>query len=172
MKKNLNEEIARIKDMMGKVMNESVVPEGPSEDAKQLTLKILAELSNGGDMEAALENAYHSGGAIELPITDEDGNILQYDIDVYVTSGSSFSPGRNYMSNGDPGYPDEYDPAEYEFSQAYLQVITADGQILYKGKDFTDILNFELPNGETMDTWLFNKFDESISEWESSSDRY
>jgi hypothetical protein len=47
-----------------------------------------------------------------------DGTEVDYEIDVEVTAGS---PGRMYMPNGDPGYPDE--PGEQEILSIKLAPI-------------------------------------------------
>lgn len=182
MKKNLlNEEISRIKGMMGKIMTESfegegelplsnLKPKGPSEEAQQLATKILSTVANSSDVYAEVENADHYGSEVTVPLADEEGNMLTYSIDIRITSSSSFTRGRNFMSNGDPGYPDEYSEAEYEFGGVFLKISTADGQEIYAGNDFTDILDFKFSNGSTMEDLLYEKFDESIREYENERD--
>jgi hypothetical protein len=176
-KQTLEEQVSRIKGMMGKIMTESFdestpteKPQGPSEEAQQLANKILSSVANSSDVNAEMENAGHYGSEVYVPLTDEEGNLLEYTIDIFVTSSSSFTPGRSFMSNGDVGYPDEGEGAEYEFGGVTLSVQTADGQEIYGGKDFTNIFDFEFSDGSKMEDLLFEKFDDSIREWESERD--
>ena len=53
-----------------------------------------------------------------------------------------FRHGKMYMSNGDPGYPDE--PAEFEITKVF-----------FKDTDVSDLLN-------EIDTYYYNKVDDKV----------
>lgn len=171
MKKNLNEEISRIKGMMGMIMNESFdSPEGPSETAKQIASTIISDVTKRpiGKYIIFDDYSFNSGEAM-ISFGDEDGNYITYYMDTDVSKHSSFTPGRNYMSNGDPGYPDEYTDAEYDLAVVKLEV--GDGRgLVYSGKDFTNIMDVQLSDGSTMGDKVYEHFSEDIGQWESEYD--
>ncbi len=76
-----------------------------------------------------------------------------------------------YLPNGDPGYPDEGENAEYDFDITKLIYYKTDeegGDVsVYEGKDFTGFLNIKLSNGMTGEEFMFEKFDDEIQENEA-----
>lgn len=139
-KKILNEEISRIKDMMGKITTESF------EDNKQrpedmIDPELKQRIMNAAEMiqqrSKDVEVVDYDNG--EYFVYGYDGLYLNYMYDIDVTSDPSFTPGRMYMDNGDPGYPDEGEPGEAEINIYELEVTNEDSDILYSGPDFTDM---------------------------------
>ena len=176
MKKQLNEQLSRIKQMMSSIQEQSFEvkkEEGPSEEIKQKVLTALqefAETGDFGDAECDLNDGY-----FEISADDSGDEFVRYRFDVDVTGWPSFTPGRSHMSNGDPGYPDEGEPLEWGPGGVGIELISLtkneEGKWienkLYDGPDFTDILNYKLSfkgSGGDLGTWLFNMFDEKLSE--------
>ena len=153
MKKQLNEEISRIKDMMGKITIESFEDNKPNpEDSidPELKQRVLdaAEVIQNGEGEIMDQD---NGEFIAFNVGDIDLNYM-YEIDV--TSAPSFTPGRNWMSNGDPGYPDEGEPGEADINIYKLEVTNENGDVLYVGPDFTDMEFPHKINIDILDTFF------------------
>ena len=147
-KQNLSEEISRIKGMMKMINEQSFNDNGPSETAKQVASSVI---------EILYDESY-SGSRLFIQLATGDGS-LHYHFDVDFSRKSSSSPSSYYS-------PAEYTDAEYEFTDAKLEVHDYDGNtVLYKGRDFTDVLNVTLSNGQTIEEYLYEKFDERIQIW-------
>lgn len=176
MKNQLNEQLSRIKQMMSSIQEQSFEmkkEEGPSDEIKQKVFSALqefAETGDFGDAECDLNDGY-----FEISADDSGDEFVRYRFDVDVTGWPSFTPGRSHMSNGDPGYPDEGEPLEWGPGGVGIELISLtkneEGKWienkLYDGPDFTDILNYPLSfkgSGGDVGSWLFNMFDEKLSE--------
>lgn len=177
MKKQLNEELSRIKQMMSSIQEQSFEmkkEEGPSDEIKQKVFSALQHFAETGEV-----NDYDcdlSEGYFEIPTDDDSGDeFVRYRFDVDVTGWPSFTPGRSFMSNGDVGYPDEGEPLEWGPGGVGIELISLtkneEGKWienkLYDGPDFTDVLNYDLSfkgSGGDLGTWLFNMFDEKLTE--------
>lgn len=168
-KQTLNEQISRIKNIMGVTINESE-DQGPSGEAIEVAKKVLADVINREiDKYSVFDDESFNGGEIMISFGHPDGESVTYYLDTDVSSHSSYSPGRSHMPNGDPGYPDEYTNAEYDLHVQMMEIDNGAG-VMYKGKDFTDIMNLELSNGETVGSQIDKSFSERIGEWESEYD--
>jgi hypothetical protein len=101
----------------------------------------LISLSIPFDMVASLDNQ----GEFE-DFTDEFNSALE---DRNVEASMHYDPGRMYMSNGDPGYPEE----------SYCEDVVVE-RIQYKGKliDITDCLTEK--GLEEVETELWDKYNE------------
>jgi hypothetical protein len=170
-KQTLNEELSRIKNIMGMVINESPdrrEPELPSDEAKEIAKKVLSDVMNR-EVKYVFDDYDFNNGEIMVSFGHEDGETATYYLDTDVRSHSSFTPGRSHMPNGDPGYPDEGTDADYNLGVSMVE-IENNGAIVYKGKDFTDIMDMPLSDGSTVGDRIHNQFDEKIREWESEYD--
>lgn len=182
-KQSLNEEISRIKGMMKKINEQhfddfdtQITPEELTyngdqefERAQQVAGEILSEVANREVTKYSFFDDYSfSSGELMIAFITELGSIY-YHFDVNFGRNSSFTPGRSHMSNGDPGYPDEYTDAEYTFDSPHI-VIYDEGDEIYKGKDFTDIENLELSNGQNVMNKMVEEFDEEIQIYNSERD--
>ena len=176
MKKQLNEQLSRIKQMMGSIQENSFEmkkEDGPSDEIKQKilsTLQEFAETGDFGDAECDLNDGY-----FEISSDDSGDEFVRCRFDVDVTGWPSFTPGRSFMSNGDVGYPDEGEPLEWGPMNVTIELIgltrNEEGKwienMVYKGNDFIDLLNYPLSfkgSGGDVNSWLFNMFDEKLSE--------
>ena len=176
MKKQLNEQLSRIKQMMGSIQENSFEmkkEDGPSDEIKQKVLSTLqefAETGDFGDAECDLKVGY-----FESSSDDSGDEFVRCRFDVDVTGWPSFTPGRSFMSNGDVGYPDEGEPLEWGPMNVTIELIrltrNEEGKwienTVYKGNDFIDLLNYPLSfkgSGGDVNSWLFNMFDEKLSE--------
>lgn len=169
--KNLNENIQRIKQMMGTINESSfdkpMVPEITLEVRHGIS-KILNHFIQNPEFDD--DNLEFSGGNFTIGAGED--LFLEYEFSINYTTRSSFTPGRMYMSNGDPGYPDEFENAEYEFeitNLKYVKFISGEGkeEILYNGKDITNFLNVRLSNDMTGEDFLHETFGERIQELEA-----
>ena len=170
-KQTLNEELSRIKNIMGMAINESPdirEPELPSDEAKEIAKKVLSDVMNR-EVKYVFDDYDFNNGEIMVSFGHEDGETATYYLDTDVRSHSSFTPGRSHMPNGDPGYPDEGTDADYDLGVSMVE-IENNGAIVYKGKDFTDIMDMPLSDGSTVGDRIHNQFDEKIREWESEYD--
>jgi hypothetical protein len=170
-KQTLNEELSRIKNIMGMAINESPdrrEPELPSDEAKEIAKKVLSDVMNR-EVKYVFDDYDFNNGEIMVSFGHEDGETATYYLDTDVRSHSSFTPGRSHMPNGDPGYPDEGTDADYNLGVSMVE-IENNGAIVYKGKDFTDIMDMPLSDGSTVGDRLHDQFDEKIREWESEYD--
>jgi hypothetical protein len=170
-KQTLNEELSRIKNIMGMAINESPdrrEPELPSDEAKEIAKKVLSDVMNR-EVKYVFDDYDFNNGEIMVSFGHEDGETATYYLDTDVRSHSSFTPGRSHMPNGDPGYPDEGTDADYNLGVSMVE-IENNGAIVYKGKDFTDIMDMPLSDGSTVGDRIHNQFDEKIREWESEYD--
>ena len=171
--KNLNENIQRIKQMMNTINESSfdkpMVPEITPEVRQGIT-----DVLNGFIQNPEFDDYDLNVNGGNFYIGDEEGVFyLEYEFSIYYSSRSSFTPGRMYMDNGDPGYPDEGEPAEYEIEITNLKYVKFnDGtdEILYNGKDITNFMNVRLSNEMTGEEFLHNKFDERIQELEAEDE--
>jgi hypothetical protein len=174
MKKQLNEQLSRIKQMMGSIQEQSFEmkkEEGPSDEVKQKVFGALEEFANDGaynDAECDLNDGW-------FEISASDDEFVKFTFDVDVTGWPSFTPGRSFMSNGDVGYPDEGEPLEWGPENVRIELIHSsrdeDGKwnehTIYEGKDFTDFLNYPLSfkgSGGDGGTWIYNMFEEDLFE--------
>ena len=170
-KQTLNEELSRIKNIMGVAINESPdrrEPEPPSDEAREIAKKVLSDVMNR-EVKYLFDDYDFNNGEIMISFGHDDGETVTYYLDTDVTSHSSFTPGRSHMPNGDPGYPDEGEGAEYDLGVTMVE-IENNGAIVYKGKDFTDIMDMPLSDGSTVGDGVHREFDEKIREWESEYD--
>lgn len=167
-KQNLNEEIARIKGMMRKINEQAfddfdtqITPEEipyngdeEFERANQLASSIIADVVNRPVEKYRFFDDYSfDGSQAYIALATEDG-ALNYYFDVDFSRHSSSSPATYHD-------PAEYTDAEYDFGNPTLEV--NDGaNVIYKGKDFTDILNVTLSNGQTVGDRMYEEFDEEI----------
>ena len=134
-KQTLNEELSRIKNIMGVAINESPdrrEPEPPSDEAKEIAKKVLSDVMNR-EVKYLFDDYDFNNGEIMISFGHDDGETVTYYLDTDVTSHSSFTPGRSHMPNGDPGYPDEGEGAEYDLGVTMVE-IENNGAIVYKGK--------------------------------------
>jgi hypothetical protein len=176
MKKQLNEQLSRIKQMMSSIQEQSFEmkkEEGPSDEVKQRVFQSLEEFAKDGavnDYGCDLNDGY-----FEIPLGDSGDEFIRYRFDVDVTGWPSFTPGRSFMSNGDVGYPDEGEPLEWGPENVTIEVISLTKNekgewienTLYEGKDFTNFLDYPLSfknSGGDGGTWIFNMFDEDLFE--------
>ena len=170
-KQTLNEQISRIKNIMG--VNESIdksEAQGPSDQAKEVATKVLSDVMNREvGKYGVFDDDSFNNGEVMISFGHEDGESVTYYLDTDVSSHSSYTPGRSHMSNGDPGYPDEYTDAEYDLNVQMIEIDNGSG-VIYQGKDFTDIMNVELSNGSTVGEQIYERFAERIGEWESEYD--
>ena len=109
--KNLNENIQRIKQMMNTINESSfdkpMIPEITPEVRQGIT-----DVLNGFIQNPEFDDYDLNVNGGNFYIGDGEGVFyLEYDFSIYYSSRSSFTPGRMYMDNGDPGYPDEGEPA-------------------------------------------------------------
>ena len=135
--KNLNEQLAKIKGMMKMIQENDYTPTGDASywEAHSVAMHILADFTSSG------APYYFEDYSVDLnegsfSITDEDGNELYYEFDVYIDSHGSFSPG-TYED------PPESEPTEFHFDNMKLTVkdwTGAEEKVLYSGKDFTNFL--------------------------------
>ena len=169
--KNLNENIQRIKQMMNTINESSfdkpVEPEISMEVRQGITNIIKLFIQNPEFVDDRVRT--YDGFFV---ISNEKGDeSLMYKFDIDYTQRSSFTPGVPYLPNGDPGYPPEGEPAEYDFDITkliYFRNDEEDGDIsLYEGKDITNFLKIKLSNGMTGEEFMYNKFDDEIQENES-----
>jgi hypothetical protein len=174
MKKQLNEQLSRIKQMMSSIQEQSFEmkkEEGPSEEIKQKVLSALqefAETGDFGDAECDLNDGW-------FEISAGDDEYVKFTFDVDVTGWPSFTPGRSFMSNGDVGYPDEAEPLEWGPENVRIELTTSyrneEGKwienTLYEGEDFTNFLDYPLSfkgSGGDGGTWIYNMFEEDLFE--------
>ncbi len=169
--KNLNENIQRIKQMMNTINESSfdkpVEPE-ISMEIRQGVTNLLNDFIQNPEFVDDYVKTYDG----YFIITNEEGDeSLMYEFDIDYTQRSSFTPGVMYLPNGDPGYPDEGENAEYDFDITKLIYYKTDeegGDVsVYEGKDFTGFLGIKLSNGMTGEEFMFEKFDEQIQENEA-----
>ncbi len=175
-KQTLNEQIARIKGMM-KMINEQefddfdtqITPEEMTyngdeefENAQRLASSIIAEVVTRPVEDYKFFDDYSfKNGEVYVALTTEAG-ALNYYFDVEFGKHVSSSPSTYYT-------PAEYTDADYQFSTPTLE-INDGANVIYKGKDFTDILNVELSSGETVEDILYRDFDEDIQIYSSEYD--
>jgi len=147
----LNEDVSRIKEMMGinksNDMNSDEQPEELNIDpsVKSDAMK-LADMIKNEDDSIMTHDSYDN--KISLGVEDLTVISLTYTYGVDVTEYPSFTSGRNWMSNGDPGYPDEGSDGEADVYVTNLEIMDGDGNVIYDGGDFTDM---ELPYKYTED---------------------
>jgi hypothetical protein len=182
MKNQLNEQLSRIKQMMGSIQEQSFEmkkEEGPSDEVKQKVFHGLEEFAKDGaynDAQCDLSDGY-----FEIPLDDSGDEFIRYRFDVDVTGWPSFTPGRSFMSNGDVGYPDEGEPLEWGPENVTIEVISLtrnqdgnwDENTIYEGKDFTNFLDYRLTfkgSGGDGGTWIYNMFEEDL--FEKAMNRY
>jgi hypothetical protein len=167
-KQTLNEQIFRIKNIMGinesfddfdtqihpeemsnpsDEMNSDEQPEGHNinPSIKNDAMK-LADMIKNEDDDIVILDSYDN--KLCLGVDDSTTISLIYSYDVDVSEYPSFTQGRNWMSNGDPGYPDEGSDGEADVYVTNLEIMDSNGNIIYNGEDFT---NMELPYKYTED---------------------
>ncbi len=175
-KQTLNEQIARIKGMM-KMINEQefddfdtqITPEEipyngdeEFENAQRLASSIIAEVvTRPVEDYTFFDDHSFKNGELYFALTTEAG-ALNYYFDVDFSSHVSSSPATYHN-------PSEYSDADYRFTNPILE-INDGANVIYKGKDFTDILNVELSSGETVEDILYRDFDEDIQIYSSEYD--
>lgn len=86
-----------------------------------------ANCSGDGDDD---EYRWSWGNLFDFTFTSKKDRKVWYligvEMEMYASAGAKFYPGRMYMSNGDPGYPDEYDVGDPEFYDADYNPALAD----------------------------------------------
>ena len=168
-KQNLNEEISRIKGIMG-IVNEQFEDSQentPSEMAQKIASDILSDVVNRPiDKYSIFDDNVFDGSEVMFAFANDEGSLYYY-FDVDFTRHTSYSPASYYD-------PEEHTDAEYDFKPKYMEV--SDGaNVLYKGKDFTNIMNVKLSNGRIVENHVYDEFDEEIqiySDENGSGDRY
>jgi hypothetical protein len=159
-KQNLNEEISRIKGIMG-IVNEQFggsQENAPSEMAKKIASDVLSDVVNRPiDKYSIFEDEDFDGSEIMFAFGNEEGT-LYYHFDVNFSSHSSSSPATYYEPASD-------DDAKYELKPKYMKVIDNSNEVLYKGNDFTNIMDVQLSNGKDVEEYVYDKFDERIQIW-------
>jgi hypothetical protein len=174
-KQTLNEEVSRIKGIMG--INEQqefddfdtqITPEEMTyngdesfEMAQKIASDILSDVVNRPiDRFSIFEDEYFDGSEIMFAFGNEEGALYYY-FDVEFSSNSSYTP----ASYNDPA---EYNGAEYDLKPKYMEV--NDGtNVIYKGNDFTDIMDIKLSNGKTVGNYVYDSFDEKIQMWDEGN---
>jgi hypothetical protein len=155
-KQNLNEEISRIKGIMG-IVNEQFddsQENAPSEMAQKIASDILSDVVNRPiDKYDIFDDNVFDGSEVMFAFANDEGSLYYY-FDVNFSSRSSYSPSSYYE-------PESHSDAEYDFKPKYMEV--SDGtNVLYKGKDFTNIMDVKLSNGNDVESYAYEKFDEEI----------
>jgi hypothetical protein len=159
-KQTLNEEISRIKGIMGMIVNEQFEgsqENAPSEMAKKIASDILSDVTNRPiEKYDIFDDNVFDGSEVMFAFANDEGSLYYY-FDVDFSSHSSSSPATYYE-------PESHDDAEYDFKPKYMEV--SDGtNVLYKGKDFTNIMDVKLSNGNDVESYAYEKFDEEIQIW-------
>jgi hypothetical protein len=171
-KQTLNEEISRIKGIMG--INEQqgfddfdtqITPEEMTyngdesfERAHKIASDVLSDVVNRPiDKYSIFEDNDFDGGEVMFAFGNEEGT-LYYHFDVNFSKHSSSSPATYYE-------PSSHDDAEYELKPKYMKVIDNSNEVLYKGNDFTNIMDVKLSNGKDVEEYVYDKFDEEIQIW-------
>jgi hypothetical protein len=170
-KQTLSEELNRIKGMMNSINeNEFDAPEqqGPSEDIKNQIIAFEQAILQNNEIWEESEIDLNEG-FIEF-VNDEE-QYLKFSFDIDIEAWPWFEAGRNWDSNGDPGYPDEGEGLMWGFGGVELKFYTAqqvDGQwnedIVYEGPDFTNFFKQKYAGGKTVETTLFNYYDQHMNE--------
>lgn len=170
MKKQLNEELSRISSMMRMISEEEFEDTSkPSETVINDVKQALRHFLNQDNPQADETEVESDGGW--FVIDGGEDKYIKYYFDVNVKSYGRTTPGRNYMDNGDPGYPDEHEPMDYEITVTQIEVggtVLQDDKwvdnVEYVGPDFTDFMSLSFKNGMSGDQWLYDTFDERILE--------
>jgi hypothetical protein len=173
MKNHLNEELNRIKQMMGSIQEQSFEKkDGPSPEIKERVMELVTEFLNREDNRPDDWDVNNYEGSFEFGFDTEE--YIKYDFDIIPEKRSTFTPGRYSMDNGDPGYPDESEPYEYSVSEFTIEYGKGgdvnpetkkwEPNIIYTGKDFTDFQSLKFSNGQRGDQWFYQMFDDKIEE--------
>lgn len=182
---NLNENIGRINQMIG-LINENDTfhkpskPEVPLEVRKEST-RIISHFIQNPEIEDYVING-HDGSFV---IYGEEVNqgapeySLVFNFDIDFTQQSTYRPGR-YSGPPEDSYPDESEPAEYDLDITSVELLKgvtdSEGkytdEVIFKGKDFTGIIDVLLSNEQSSLEFIKSVLDDSIqdAEQESQSD--
>ena len=179
--KNLGKDIERIKQMM-KTINEGSFDE-PTEsevplNVRQETTKIINNFIQNPEIDAFNVSGNSGWFAIggEEVNKGEPQYSLNYNFNITYTQHSSFTPGK-YGTSNDDSYPDESENAEYNLEIESIELVKSitdlndktNSKVIYKGNDFTGIMDIKLSNGETSGDFIKNVMDESIQDEERES---
>jgi hypothetical protein len=170
MKKQLNEELSRINSMMKMISEESFEDTSkPSETIINDVKQTLRYFLNQDNPQADETEVDADGGW--FTINGGEDKYVKYYFDVNVKSYGRTTPGRNYLDNGDPGYPDEHEPMDYDITITQIEVgetiqqdDTWTDNVQYEGPDFTDFMSLSFKNGMSGGKWVYDTFDERILE--------
>jgi len=175
--KNLNKDIERIKQMM------SLINEGEFDKSSELEVplevrQIATKVINNFIQKPEIDDYDVNGnsGWFSFGEEAEKGELeysLYYNFNISYSKSSSFTPGNREATYGDR-YPDEGEKAEYDLEITSLEVIKGitnlndehSHKIIYKGKDFTGIMDIKLSNGDMSSDFIRNEMDETIQDEE------
>lgn len=170
MKKQLNEELSRINGMM-KMISEEIFedtmkpPHNVVNDAKT----VLKHFLNQENPQADETDVDSDGGW--FAIDGGNNKYIKYYFDVNVRSHGHTRSGYEYMDNGDPGYPDEHEPMDFDIVVTQIELGKTEHKddqwvdnVEYKGPDFTNFSSLSFKDGRSGEEWLSNTFDDRILE--------
>ena len=180
--KNLGKDIERIKQMMSLInegeFDKPVESEVPLE-IRQIATKVINNFIQNpmiDDYDVNGDSGWFSFG--EESEKGEPEYSLYYNFNITFTQRSSYTPAR-YGSNDD-SYPAEGENAEYDLEITSVELIKGvtnlndeySHKIIYKGNDFTGIMDIKLSNGEMSSDFIKNEMDETIQdeEYKNQSD--
>ena len=125
------------------------------ERAQRIASDILSDVVNRPiDKYSIFEDDVFDGGEVMFAFGNEEGTLYYY-FDVNFSSQSSYSPSSYYE-------PSSHSDAEYDLKPKYMKVIDNSNEVLYKGNDFTNIMDVTLSNGKDVEEYVYDKFDERI----------
>jgi hypothetical protein len=177
--KNLGNDIERIKQMM-KTINEGsfdkpVESEIPL-DVRRESTKIINNFIQNPEIDTFNVSSSDGWFAIGGEPVGDTQYILNYNFDITYTQRSSYTPAR-YGTSNDDSYPAEGENAEYDLDITSVELVksvtnlndeTSSG-VIYKGNDFTGIMDIKLSNGEMSSDFIVKTMDESIQDEERES---
>jgi hypothetical protein len=175
--KNLNKDIERIKQMMSLINEGEFDKSSESEvplEVRQIATKVINNFIQKpeiDDYDVNGDSGWFSFG--EESEKGEPEYSLYYNFNISYTQRSTFTPGNREATYGDR-YPDEGEKAEYDLEITSLEVIKGitnlndehSHKIIYKGKDFTGIMDIKLSNGDMSSDFIRNEMDETIQDEE------
>ena len=175
--KNLGKDIERIKQMMSLInegeFDKPVESEVPLE-IRQIATKVINNFIQKpeiDDYDVNGDSGWFSFG--EEAEKGEPEYSLYYNFNISYTQSSSFKSGRHR-------YRDEEEPLEYDLEIESLELIKGitnlndehSHKVIYKGNDFTGIMDIKLSNGDMSSDFIKNEMDETIQdeEYKNQSD--
>lgn len=108
-----------------------------------------------------MSNQYYDGSVVF------NYNNEEYEADVSARGTYSFSRGRMYMRNGDPGYPDEED---FEIDDIEVEAVFKDGTEVPYVDEMYDAIEEALKDAD----WECDEYDppEPEDDWEDEDEAY